>query len=65
VQEGANYGATSFFDVFVEVSYDGPNGLLTTTMSGTASATNAPEPATLALLAVPLLVVPAIRRRPG
>lgn len=55
------FSVNSFFDVFAEVSYNG----LTATPSGTATApvTSAPEPATLALLAAPLLVMSAVRRR--
>jgi hypothetical protein len=58
VQDGANYLATSFFDVFAEVNYNS----LTAFPSGSASV-GAPEPATLALLAAPVLALGAARRR--
>jgi hypothetical protein len=51
--------ASSFFDVYTEISY----GLLTTTHKGTATATGVPEPATLVLFAGPLLALAAVRRR--
>src|SRR5271166_701738 len=62
-QTGANFTANSFFDVFVDLTYDGPNGVLTAMPSGTATANGVPEPATLMLLAGPLLVMSALRRR--
>jgi hypothetical protein len=59
VEDGAVFRVDSFFDVFAEISYDG----LTATASGAATAGGVPEPATLALLAGPLLVLSAARRR--
>lgn len=63
VQDGAFFEVNSFFDVFTEITYDVPGGPLHATPSGTATATAAPEPATLALLAVPVLAMSAVRRR--
>jgi hypothetical protein len=63
VPDGGDFIASSFFDVFAELTYDGPNGVLTATPSGIATATGVPEPATLALLAGPLLAMSAVRRR--
>jgi hypothetical protein len=60
--DGGDFIVNSFFDVFAELTYDGPNGVLTATPSGIATATNAPEPATLALLAGSLLAMSAVRR---
>ena len=61
-QDGAFFSANSFFDVFAEVTYDGPTGVLTATPSGTASVT-APEPVSFVLLGGPLLALSAVRRR--
>jgi hypothetical protein len=63
--DGGDFIVNSFFDVFAELTYDGPNGVLTATPSGIATATGVPEPATLALLAGPLLAMSAVRRRRG
>jgi hypothetical protein len=63
VPAAGNFSVSSFFDVFTALTYDGPNGLLTATPSGIATATSAPEPATLALLAIPLLGMATVRRR--
>jgi hypothetical protein len=65
VPDGGDFLVNSFFDVFAVLTYDGPNGVLTATPSGTATATGVPEPATLALLAGPLLAMSAVRRRRG
>jgi hypothetical protein len=63
VPDGGDYIVSSYFDVFAELTYDGPNGELTAMPSGIATATGVPEPATLALLAGPLLAMSAMRRR--
>lgn len=63
--DGGGFIVNSFFDVFAELTYDGPNGVLTATPSGIATATGVPEPATLVLLAGPLLAMSAVRRRRG
>jgi hypothetical protein len=56
--------ATSFFDVFTELTLDIPGQPpLHTTASGTATAAGVPEPATLMLLAGPALLMSAVRRR--
>jgi hypothetical protein len=65
VPDGGDFLVNSFFDVFAVLTYDGPIGVLTATPSGTATATGVPEPATLALLAGPLLAMSAVRRRRG
>jgi hypothetical protein len=59
VPDGQHFHVESFFDVFAEVSY----GSLTAFPSGVTTAGVVPEPATLALLAGPLLVLSAARRR--
>ena len=53
------FSVNSFFDVFADVTY----GPLTATPSGVATASGVPEPATLMLLAGPLLAMSAMRRR--
>lgn len=59
-QSGAFFSVNSFFDVFAEVTFEGNTAF----PSGTATATaTAPEPATLALLAGPLLAMAGLRRR--
>ena len=63
--DGANFNVSSFFDVFAEVTCVTPGGTLTATPSGRATATAAPEPATLALLAGPFVVLPVLRHRRG
>jgi hypothetical protein len=63
VSDGGGFLANSFFDVFADLTYDGPNGVLTATPSGIATATGVPEPATLALLAGPVLALSAMRRQ--
>jgi hypothetical protein len=62
--DGQSFRVDSFFDVFAEVTYDLPTGTLTAFPSGTATV-GAPEPATLALLAAPLLAMVGVRRRRG
>jgi hypothetical protein len=54
------YDISSFFDVFVELSYN--NGALTTTRQITGEI-GVPEPASLTLLAAPLLALGVARRR--
>jgi hypothetical protein len=63
--DGAFFGLNSFFDVFAQITYDVPGGPLTAFPSGTATATAAPEPPTLALLAGSLVVMSGVRRRRG
>jgi hypothetical protein len=62
-QSAAVFDITSFFDVFADLTYDTPTPLHATVGPVVATATAAPEPATLALLAGPLLAMLGVRRR--
>jgi hypothetical protein len=61
-QDGAFFAVTSFFDVFAELTLDTSPPLHATPGPVVATA-GVPEPATLALLAGPLLAMSAVRRR--
>ena len=50
----------SFFDVFVEISLDGPTPLHTTRGPIHAEAVSVPEPSSIAAIALPLLAIVAI-----
>jgi len=58
-----NFRIDSFFDIFVEISLDGPTPLHTTRGPIHAEAVSVPEPSSIAAIALPLLAIVAIWRR--
>jgi hypothetical protein len=62
-QSGHSFIASSFFDVFVDITLDTPTPLHTSVGPIVATATSVPEPVSLALLAGPLVALTAVRRR--
>ncbi len=62
-QDGAFFSVNSFFDVFAELTLNTPIPLETTPGPVVASINGVPEPATVTLLAAPLLAMAVLRRR--